>query len=287
MYLNGEADWNRTIPLDQMDASKLRDDYQNYPYLGTYYYVYQCEKPPLTDARVRKALSMALNRKPLVEQITKGGQIPGYTMVPKMAGYPGIKGNQYDVKAAQKLLADAGYPNGKGFPKLEILYNTHEGHKKIAEYVQQQWKENLGIDVTLINQEWATYLKTKNAGDFQIARAGWIGDYQDPNTFLDMFITGAEMNGGKYSNKKFDELIKKAATMKPGKDRFAALTQAEEIFITQDQGVLPIYTYTTNQLVDLSKWGGWYNNTMDFHPVKNVYPLKKDLKGYRIVKPAK
>ena len=274
IYMNGEADWMTTVPLDQMDAVKLRDDYQTAPRLGTYYYVFQNQKPPLNDPRIRKALSMSFNRVELVEKVVKGGQLPAASMVPPMTGYSAIKGNPTDVEKAKQLLADAGFAGGKKFPKLTVLYNTSEAHKKIGEYLQQQWKENLGIEVDLLNQEWATYLATRREGQFEIARAGWIGDYQDPNTFLDMFVEGSAMNGGRYTNPKYDELIGAAAKMKPGRDRFDTLAKAEEFFITEDQGVMPIYFYTNNDMVDTNKWGGWYTNVMGYHPVKDVY-LKK------------
>ncbi|MFP4266871.1 MAG: peptide ABC transporter substrate-binding protein [Spirochaetaceae bacterium] len=271
MFLNDEVDWATEIPLDQMDEAKLRDDYHNAPYLGTYYYTIQNEKEPFDDARVRKALAMSFDRETLVERVTKGGQIPAYAMVPDMAGYPGIEGNKTDVEKAQELLADAGYPDGEDFPVFDILYNTSENHKKIAEYIQEQWAENLNIECELVNQEWSTYLASRRAGDFEVARAGWIGDYQDPNTFLDMFLTGAAMNGGRYSNEEYDELIKEAARMPAGDERFETLQSAEEIFITEDQGVIPVYHYTTNNMIDTTEWGGWYVNTMDYHPLKHVY----------------
>lgn len=271
MFINGEIDWATTVPLDQMDSAKLMDEYHVAPYLGTYYYVVQNEVEPFTDPRVRKALAMSFDRTTLVEQITKGGQIATTKMVPDMAGYPGITGNEEDVEMAKQLLADAGYPDGEGFPEFEILYNTSEAHKKIAEYIQQQWQENLGITATLVNQEWGTYLATRRAGEFQVARAGWIGDYQDPNTFLDMFVTGAAMNGGRYSNPEYDRLIAQAAQMPDGPERFETLQRAEEIFITEDQGVIPIYHYVSINMIDTTRWGGWHTNTMDYHPVKNIY----------------
>jgi oligopeptide transport system substrate-binding protein len=274
MFINGEVDLVVRVPLDQMEAAKQRPDFQNAPYLGTYYYIFQNEKKPFSDPRVRKAFTMAINRKDLVEKVTKGGELAAYSMVPPMAGYTPIEGNKEDVEQAKKLLAEAGFPGGKKFPKFQLLYNTHEGHKKIAEYIQQQWKQNLGIDCELVNQEWKTFLNTRRQGDFLVARAGWIGDYQDPNTFLDMFVTGGGENNGRYSNKKFDELIEKAAKMPAGPERFNVLRQAEEFFVTQDQGVMPIYTYTTTNMIDLKKWGGWYTNIMDFHPPKDIYKIE-------------
>jgi oligopeptide transport system substrate-binding protein len=271
MFLNDEADWMTTVPLDRMDQAKLRDDYHNAPYLGTYYYVINNEREPFDDPRVRKALAMAFDRQQLVEKVTKGGQVPTGAMVPKMTGYPGIDGNTLNVEKAKQLLADAGYPNGDGFPSFEILYNTSEAHKKVAEYIQEQWVENLGIECDLVNQEWKTYLSTRRQGEFDVARAGWIGDYQDPNTFLDMFMTGGAMNGGNYSNEKYDQLVEKAATMEAGEERMNTLQQAEQTFIAQDQGVIPIYHYTSNNMIDTTEWGGWYTNVMDYHPVKDIY----------------
>jgi oligopeptide transport system substrate-binding protein len=270
MYLNGEVDWMTTVPLDQIEAAAIRSDYHRAPQLATYYYVFQVEKSPFNDARVRKALSIAFDRQALVDQVVRGGQIPALGIVPEMAGYTGLGEPKLDVAAARKLLAEAGYPNGTGFPKTTILYNTHDSHKAIAEFLQQEWKKNLNITLELENQEWATYLSSRNAGDFQVARAGWVGDYQDPNTFLDMFITGAGMNGGKYSNAEYDQLINQAARM-GGEERLEALKKAESIMIIDDQAIMPIYYYTTNNMIDTSKWGGWYPNTMDYHPTKDIY----------------
>lgn len=271
MYLNNEVDWMTTVPLDQIESARLREDYHVNPQLATYYYIVQNETEPFTDPRIRKALAMAIDKSALVEQVTKGGQIPADSIVPPMAGYPGIEGNGYDVEAARQHLADAGYPDGEGFPAFEVLYNTSEGHKKIGEFIQQQWAENLNIECELVNQEWATYLASRRSHDFQVARAGWVGDYQDPNTFLDMFVTGGAMNGGQYSNPEYDRLIAEAATMEAGAARMETLMQAEQIFITQDQGIIPLYYYVTLNMIDTDVWGGWHENVMDYHPVKDIY----------------
>ena len=270
MYINGEMDWATNVPTGQLDDAQLRDDYHVSPYLGTYYYVINNEREPLDDPDVRKALSLALDRELLVDTVTRAGQIPAYSMVPDMEGYPGIDGLGEDVAMAQDLLADAGYPDGEGFPELTILYNTNEAHKSIAEFIQQSWLDNLGIDVTLENQEWGTYLSTRRQSDFDIARAGWIGDYQDPNTFLDMFIAGGAMNGGQFSSERYDELIAQAAQMEAGQERFEVLQEAEEIFIEEQMAVIPIYYYVNQNMIDLEEWGGWYANVMGWHPVGDV-----------------
>jgi len=276
MYLNGELDWDTNVPPDQIKAAKMRPDFQSAPQLSTYYYVFQTQKAPTNDARVRRALSLAVDRQALVDKVTQAGQIPAWGIVPAMSGYDALEfpngdDHEADLSEAQSLLADAGYPNGVGFPTITILYNTNEAHKKIAEFVQQEWKNNLGINVVLENQEWQTYLANRNAGNFQVARAGWVGDYQDPNTFLDMFITGAGMNGGKYSNETYDLLINEAARMPAGGDRMGALKTAEDIMINQDQAIMPFYYYVTLNMIDTNKWGGWYPNTMDYHPTKDIF----------------
>ncbi len=192
-----------------------------------------------------------------------------------MAGYKALEfpfdSMDEAVEQAQKWLAQAGYPNGAGFPTVSILYNTSEGHKQIGEFIQQEWKKNLGINVVLENQEWGTYLNSRNVGDFQISRAGWVGDYQDPNTFLDMFITGTAMNGGQYSNEVYDILINEAARIDNPADRFGVLRTAEDIMINEDQALMNLYYYVTLNMIDTNKWGGWYGNTMDYHPVKDIY----------------
>jgi len=271
MFKNGEIDWDTTVPNDLLDEVKLRKDYQVSPQVSTYYYIFNVTKKPLTDVRVRKALAMAIDKQTLVDKILKGGQLIADSLVPAMEGYTPAKGNAFNVDAAKKLLAEAGFPNGKGFPKLTILYNTNDNHKKIAEFVQDQWKQNLGIDVALQNQEWKTFLDTRsNSHDFQIARAGWIGDYLDPNTYLDMFLSNSGNNDGRYNNAKYDELVKKAMTMPAGADRFAALSEAENTLITEDQGVAPFYFYVSQNLIDTNKWAGWTANPLDAHEWKFV-----------------
>ena len=276
MYVSGEVDWNTSIDLNNFDQISMRTDYQVAPQLSTYYYTINVTEPPFDDPLVRKAVSYAIDREELVYSVTRAGQIPCWGIVPEMAGYEPLEesdigGSLYDPDYARELLAQAGYPNGIGFPTVSILYNTDDAHRQIAEFIQQQLKDNLNINVELENQEWATYLANRNAGNFQIARAGWVGDYQDPNTFLDMFITGAGMNGGKYSNPEYDALINQAARMPAGEERMATLKAAEDILINQDQAIIPLYFYVSQNMIDTNKWGGWYPNTMDYHPVKNIY----------------
>lgn len=275
LYKSGAADWIDAVPLELMDEIKLRKDFHVAPEYGSYYYILNVTHKPLDDVRVRKALAMSFDKKVLVEQVTKGGQIPANSFVPPSTGYTPAKGYDFNPEMGRKLLAEAGYPNGKGFPKLSILYNTSSSHKKIAEFIQAEWKKNLGIDVELVNQEWGTYLDTRSQShNFDIARAGWIADYLDPSTFSDMWVTGGTQNDGLYSNPKYDELIEKARTQ-TGAERMKTLSEAEKILIDQDMAILPVYFYVTQNMIDLDKWDGWYTNPMNVHPWKFIRPKTK------------
>jgi oligopeptide transport system substrate-binding protein len=268
MFTKGELDWDTQIPTDIIDEVKLRPDYQVNPQIATYYYCFNNQRKPYDNPLVRKALAAAVDKKALVEKVTKGGQIPTDAFTPGMAGFTPQNGIGFDVAKAKELLAQAGYPNGKGFPTITVKYNTNEGHKKVAEFVQEQWKTNLGLKVELKNEEWKTFMDTRsNSHDFDVARHGWVGDYADPSNFLELFITGAGNNDGLYSDPKFDELVKKAATLSNGAERSAALQDAEKIF-AEDQGMLPLYWYVDQDMLDLTKWDGWFGNPLGAHNLK-------------------
>ena len=240
------------IPSDKIKAYSQSDDpsLRIQPYLGVYFYRLNVDKPQLSDKRVRRALGMTINRDQLVSQITKGGQIPAYTITPPgTMGYYPESDLTFDPEAAKKLLAEAGYPNGEGFPTTEILYNTSEGHRKIAVALQQMWKKHLNIDVVLLNQEWKVYLDTVSNHHYEIARAGWIGDYVDPNNFLDMFLCNGGNNRTRWCNPEYDQIIlQQVPKAKTHQQRLKLFQQAENILL-QEMPVIPIYIYTSNNLV--------------------------------------
>ena len=225
--------------------------YNNIPGLGIYYYELNTKAKPLDDVRVRKALSLAIDRKLLVDRVTRSGEMPADAFVPPGAGgYKPVAsvGVTSNIEEAKKLLAAAGYPNGKGFPKTEILYNTSENHKKIAVAIQQMWKQNLNVDIGLFNQEWKVYLNTRQSNDFQIARAGWIGDYPDPNTFLDLWTSTSGNNNTQWGLKEYDDLISKANQEPDQAKRFEYFAKAEAL-LARDMPMIPIYYYTHDKLV--------------------------------------
>ena len=274
MFTKGEIDWDTQVPADIIDQVKLRPDYQGNPQLATYYYCFNNSRKPYDNPLVRKALSSAVDKKTLVEKVTKGGQIPTDAFTPPMAGFTPQPGVGFDVAKAKALLAQAGYPDGKGFPTIVVKYNTNDLHQKIAEYVQEQWKTNLGLKVELKNEEWKTFLDTRsNSHDFDIARHGWVGDYADPSNFQELFLIGGGNNDGLYSNSKYDQLMKKAATLPSGTERNNTLMEAEKIFAA-DQGMLPLYWYVDQDLIDLNKWDGWWGNPIGFHHWKFISKKK-------------
>lgn len=270
-FLAGESDWVPQVPTAQIDSARGRPEFYVSPYLGTYYFRFNVTKPPVNDVRVRKALSMAVDRESLTKFVTKAGQIPSSAFVPAgMRGYEGVKGLPFDVSAARRLLAEAGYPEGKGFPRTELLYNTNELHRVITQAVQQMWKDNLGIQVDLVNVEWKVYLARQSSLDYQVSRSGWIGDYVDPNTFLDMWITGGGNNQTGWSNKRYDDLISQAACkIVNAKDRMRALQEAEKIFVVDEVPIMPLFTYVNTGMLS-RRVQGWWANILDQHPLKYI-----------------
>jgi oligopeptide transport system substrate-binding protein len=246
------------------------------PMDGVYYYALNTTVEPMDDVRVRRALTLAIDRTAIVETVAKGGQIPATTMVSQASrdengdvfsvrcGDYGIPVDGSGVEEAKQLLADAGYPNGEGFPELEIMYNTSEGHKAIAEAIQEMWKQNLNIDVTLTNQEWAVFQDTRKQGNFQIARSGWIGDYSDPMTYLGMFVTGSPMNYSRWEDADYDALLEAAKTQAPA-ERFATLEKALDM-VMEGAAYMPIYYYTDPIMVSekVSNWEKTSRNTWFF-----------------------
>lgn len=272
MYQQGDLDWIELVPDARLDEMKLDDTYNVNASFITYYYQFNTTEPPFDDVRVREAFSISIDRQELVDNVTRGGQFPAYGITPPLAKYPAVVGFSEDMEKAKELLAEAGYPNGEGFPEINLIYNTSEGHKRIAEYVQQKWKEVLNVDITIENQEWATFIENRQNQNFQVARSGWQGDYVDPNTFLtDLLYSTSGNNDGKYSNPQFDALLDEASLMPDGQARYDKLREAEMIAFSEDMAVMPFYYYTRTNWIDTTEWGGWYKNVLDIHPIKNIY----------------
>jgi oligopeptide transport system substrate-binding protein len=279
MYQSGQLDAAAYVPVSELPKLVASGDATIFPYVGTGFYRINVTKKPFNDVRVRKALLLAINRAGIAS-ILGGGKKPALAFIPPGIpdALPGsdfrtVGGSFYkdnDIATAKALLAQAGYPNGKGFPSFTLLYNTSNAHKAIAEAIQQMWKKNLGITTcTLKSEEWGVYLDDRTNLNYSVARAGWIGDYMDPNTFLDMFVTNGGNNGTGWSNKSYDALIAKAKATTDPKARMATLHAAEKILMT-DMPIIPIYYYT-NPVLLKKTIKNFYQSTLGFVDWKNAY----------------
>lgn len=273
MFRAGQLHYTQVIPLEKIPVYEAMDNspYVQAPYLGTYFFLINTGRPPVDDVRVRQALSMAVDRQTLADTVMQKSVFPAYSITPPgTLGYQPPKLFGYDVDKAKALLAEAGYPNGEGWPGLEITYNTSESHRKIAVALQQMWKEALNIDITIANQEWKVYLDSVTQMDFQIARRGWIGDYVDPNNFLDLYLTGGGNNNTGYADPRYDELVlQRAPKAKTKEERFALFHEAETMMM-EEMPIIPIYTYTSKHLIHPSV-KGMPSNLMDSMNFKYVW----------------
>lgn len=242
---------------------------QNADYLGTYYFRLNTTRPPFDDARVRKAFALALDREDLVRNVVRMGRKPAsHFTPPDTAGYTCAHTVGYDVAEARRLLAEAGYPDGAGFPDVTLLYNTSESHKEIAETAQAMWSQALGVDVTLRNQEWKVYLESMTQLDYDIARSAWVGDFVDPITFLECFTTDNGNNRTGWSSSAYDALIAEAVRTADREARFAALQEAEAILL-DELPVIPVYFYT-NAWLQAPEVQGLEHNLLGYISFKRI-----------------
>ena len=272
MFRDGQLHFTNDITMDKVPVyQEEQPEYlQIAPYLGTYYYLINTEKEPFDDLRVRKALAMSIDRDLLIETVLENMYIPAYALTPPgTLGYEPPKTFAYDPVEAKALLAEAGYPEGQGFPAFEILYNTQENHRTIAVAIQQMWRETLGISATPVNKEWKVYLDSQDNMNYEVSRRGWIGDYVDPNTFLDMMITDGGNNKTGFSNPEYDNLVlREAPNTLNQEERFKLYYQAETLLMNE-MPIIPIYTYQSKHLKHPSL-KGLPPNIMDHYNWKYV-----------------
>jgi len=277
LYLSGEVDWINLVPASLVPRLLPREDFDPTPYFGSYFFRINTTRPHLADKRIRRALALAIDRRAITDKIVKSGQRPWYSLVPfGMEGYTpqefehaGRDGAlayaaalSRDQEEAKRIFAELGYGSGgRDFPTIELHYNTSETHRDIAEVVADTWKRVLGVDAKLLNQEWKVYLDTQSNLNFDVSRSAWIGDYIDPNTFLDLFVTGGENNKTGWGHARYDELIQKSKYEVDPTVRRAQLEEAERILM-DELPILPIYSYVTQNIVN-PRLGGFPGNLLD------------------------
>ena len=222
--------------------------------LGTYYYAFNTQKGPTADVRVRKALSWSIDRRIIAEKVLGTGEKPAWHFTPDVtAGFTPQQSylqqhSQQELNAqAKALLAAAGYGPAKPL-HLTLLYNTSESHQKIAIAVASMWKKNLGAEVTLQNQEWKTYIDSRNSGNFDVIRASWVGDYNEPSTFLSLLTASHSGNIARFNSAEYDALLAKASTETSVQARNADYNKAEQI-IADQAPIAPLYQYTNGRLI--------------------------------------
>lgn len=264
LHLTGAIPVNRIEYYKESAPEKIRFD----AFAGVYFYRININRPGLDQASVRHALSMALDRKIITERIRRGGERPAFGYTPDgVGGYATPQSLTYDPARARELMAEAGYPGGKGFPPIELLYNTSDNHRTIAEAVQEMWRQELGIEVTLTNMEWKVYLDTTQSMNFDLARAGWIGNIY-PFSFLRNYDTQSPNNETGFSDPVYDELLFKGSHTLDSAERMRLLREAEERLL-EALPIIPVF---------------WYNNVYLIHPaVQGWEPKFDDMRPYRFV----
>jgi oligopeptide transport system substrate-binding protein len=247
--------YGATPEVVDLMKKKHPEELRQEPYVGTLFYRCNTTRPYLADPRVRRALSYAIDRKALCENVFRGFT-PASAMTPAMGGYqpPHLAG--FDPEKARELLAEAGYPNGKGLPRLKILIASRETAATVAQAIQAMWRETLGVEVEIENKEWNAYIIAMQELDYDVASAGWIGDYLDPLTFLEMWTPGNGNNNTGWDNPRFADLLKQSFQDADGTHRYKLLHQAETLLL-EEAPVLVIANHARNYLIHPSVQG-WH-----------------------------
>lgn len=277
MFEKGELDLNDDPPIPDLKRLREEGKLQVAPEVSVYYYIINTKAKPFDDVRVRKAFAYAIDRDQFCE-IRGAGEIPARAIVPP--GLPDAElgtdfrangGDLFEdnIELAKQLLADAGYPNGEGFPEVTILFNTSETHSMLAEVIAEMWRTNLGVNVKLTNQEWQVYLNSRDEGDFQIAWAGWAADFLDPMNFIDLNASWSGNNDSQWANTEYDNYVKTALGTGDQKVRMEAMHKAEEILM-EEMPIIPLNFYTNPYLIN-PKLKGVYLSPLAIPDFKEAY----------------
>lgn len=276
-YRAGELDFTYTLPAGQFAwlREHFPDELVVAPWLGSFYLGLNTTRPPFDDERVRRALALAVDRETLTARVMGTGELPAYGFVPPVSDYTGQRPEWADwpharrIAEARRLLAAAGYGPARPL-RFELLVNTHETYQRICLAVAAMWQEALGVEATVVNQEWKVYLETrKNRRATQAFRAGWVGDYNDPHAFLELFQSHHRLNDTGFADARYDALLAQAGREGDPARRRALLEEAERVLLGV-QPIIPLYFYVTKRLIK-PYVKGWQSNIMDHHYTKYWY----------------
>lgn len=271
-FRSGHIHLTEALPLGKYKALKKKKAPELFeaPALGTYCYAFNTQKKPFDDKRVRLAFSLALNRNLLVDSVVGGGRAPAYAFTPPhTGGYTPEAKIEENLTKAKALLSEAGYPEGKGFPKVRLLINSSDNHRQIAEVLQAVWLKELGIKIELVIEEWKVFLHSRKNYDFEIVRANWMGDYLDPHAFLEVYLSDGPNNWSRWRCEAYDKLVSASNHKQNTLERYALLQEAETLLL-EELPLLLIYHFNTLNLLD-TRVKGWYPNILNLHPYTQIY----------------
>jgi len=279
LFRQGRLDWTgyNGVPNALVPSMRSDKNFRLHPGFITYFYRMNSTRAPLNDPRVRMALALAINRGDIVEKVTRAGEIPASNFVPLGVGtYKSLattisSDHKVNLEKAKKLLADAGFPGGKGMRKLSLQYNSDENHKRVALAITEMWNRDLGVQVEAYNQEWKVYLKAQESLDYDISRSGWAGDYPDAASFLELFTSTSANNMTGWKNSEYDALFSESNKTLDPKKRDELMAKAEAILMTE-MPIAPIF-YMTNFSFVRPELQGFVPNLVDRPYVK--YMSKK------------
>lgn len=283
LYLAGDADviWDKPlVPSELMPELRKRPDFHTFPILGAYFIRLNVTRPPLDDARVRRALALALDKRRLVARITTSGEEPADHLVPTVtANLLRGEGQRHDPGEARRLLAEAGFPEGRGFPVLRYLMDSGGGAGRAFERagveLQEMWRRELGIEVELERREKKAFILTQRALEYDLCRSSWIGDYNDPSTFLDLFLSGGGNNRTGWKNARYDELLRAAAREPDLRRRSELLRDAETLLVRDEAPVIPLWFEAGFHLYRTNELHGIHPNVLDTHPLQAIGRVKR------------
>lgn len=272
-FLTGQADLimdKGMVPTSLTRKLKEQDYFHTGPFLGAYFTRFNVTRAPFDDPRVRLAFSLAVDRNRITEKITQLGEIEAASLTPPGTGqdYQPPPGPTFRLEEARRLLAEAGYPDGKGFPRVEYLYFPKLVERNIAVELQAMWQDGLNVTVDLVKQEWKIYLASMKELNYSLCRSSWVGDYNDPSTFLEMFVSGSGNNRTGWASPAYDALIAAAARETDVAKRNGIFQQAEKLLVTDEAVLIPIYYYVGVQFYHPDKLAGVQANLIDDHPFR-------------------
>ena len=279
LYETGVADivWDKDlVPAELLDVLVKRPDFHGFDYLGTYFFRFNVTRPPFNDPRVRRAFALATDRSRLIKKLVTSGEKPAFHFVPDgVANYNPPDGLSFDSEQGRKLLAEAGFPDGRGFPRQQYAFPAAAGgaakmQGKIAVELQQMWRDALGVDIELRQIERKIFYGAQSRLDYDISGSSWIGDYNDANTFLDLFTSASGNNRTGWKNARYDDLIHQANMQTDLKQRAKLFRQAENILVAEEMPIVPLYFFEGFNYFDPKKIQGIHQNILDEHPLQYI-----------------